>query len=186
MAPKASAPAHLVITGKLKGPLKISRDGTAVVVKKTLSDGTQVEERFPKRRMRGKRKANEQLIPVEDVARGMEGYAQTIEPEVQRRIDGMNRLANELLDREIAKERQKSKAMLNLANRMLSEEKKRTRHQAGKTVAAKQATRAAWRVAGQYRQEANQAADLAGRAVQHSSRVQSLAETIARHLNEGV
>jgi hypothetical protein len=53
----ASASARIVLTGKVKGT-KISRDGTAVVVKKTL-DSAQVEERFPKRRMSGKRKAND-------------------------------------------------------------------------------------------------------------------------------
>ena len=49
MAPKAkaSAPAHLVITGKVKGPPKISQDGSAVVVKKTLDDGATVQETFP-------------------------------------------------------------------------------------------------------------------------------------------
>jgi hypothetical protein len=74
MAPKAkaSAPAHLVITGKVKGPPKISQDGSAVVVKKTLSDGATVEEKFPKRRVRGKQKQLKQLIPAEDVMRSIE------------------------------------------------------------------------------------------------------------------
>jgi hypothetical protein len=47
----ASSSANVVLPGKVKGT-KITRDGTAVVVKKTLSDGAQVEERFPSRRMR--------------------------------------------------------------------------------------------------------------------------------------
>jgi hypothetical protein len=55
--------------------------------------------------MHGKWKANDQMIPVEDVIRGMEGYAQTIEPEVQRRVEGVNRFANELLNEEIAKQK---------------------------------------------------------------------------------
>jgi hypothetical protein len=92
----ASASAHIVLTGKVK-KTKIARDGTAVVVKKSV-DNAQVEERFPKRRMRGKRKANDQMIPVEDVIRGMKDYAQTIEPEVQRRVDGVNRKYDALLD----------------------------------------------------------------------------------------
>jgi hypothetical protein len=81
-------------------------------VKKTL-DGAQVEERFPKRRMAGKRKANEQVIPVEDEIRGMESYAQTIDPEVQRRVEGINRYASQLLDRE----NQQAKQARDLADR---------------------------------------------------------------------
>ena len=74
MAPKAkaSAPAHLVITGKVKGPPKISQDGSAVVVKKTLDDGATVQETFPKRRVRGKQKQLKQLIPAEGVIRTIE------------------------------------------------------------------------------------------------------------------
>jgi hypothetical protein len=132
----ASASASVVLTGKVR-QTKIARDGTAVVVKKTLGDGTTLEERFPKRRMRGKRKDTAQMIPVEDVIRGMEAYAETIEPEVQRRVEGVNQWASGLIDREMSKE------------------KKRTRYQAGKTAAAKQATRAARRMAGKYKQEAN-------------------------------
>ena len=45
------------------------------------------------------------MIPVEDVIRGMEAYAETIEPEIKRRVEGVNRMANELLDAEISKER---------------------------------------------------------------------------------
>ena len=77
MAPKAkkSAPAHLVITGKVKGPPKISQDGSAVVVKKTLDDGATVQETFPKRRVKGKQKQLQQLIPAEDVLRTIEEAA---------------------------------------------------------------------------------------------------------------
>jgi hypothetical protein len=187
----ASASAHIVLKDKVS-KTKIARDGTAVVVKTI--DNAQVEERFPKRRMRGKRKANDQMVPVEDVIRGMEDYAQTVEPEVQRRVDGVNCLANELLDTEIKKERRKSKATLKLANRMgnrpmvcirLVWVKARTRFQAGKIVAAKRATSAARRVAGQSRQ-ANQAVELAERAVQHAFRSQTFAENLARCMNEGV
>ena len=124
----ASASASVVLTGKVR-KTKIARDGTAVVVKKTLGDGTTLEERFPKRCVKGKRKDTAQMIPVEDVIRGMEAYAETIEPEVQRRVEGVNRLANELLDTEISKERQKSKA--------------RARYLTGKVVAQKKATKVA-------------------------------------------
>jgi hypothetical protein len=51
--------------------------------------------------MKGKRKANDQVIDVEDVIRGMEDYAQTIEPEVQRRVEGVNRYANQLAIRNL-------------------------------------------------------------------------------------
>jgi hypothetical protein len=124
----ASASASVTLTGKVR-KTKIARDGTAVVVKKTLGDGTTLEERFPQRRMRGKRKANDQLIPVEDVIRGMEAYAETIEPEVQRRVEGVNQYANQLLDTEIAKERKKSD--------------NRARYLIGKVVVQKKATRVA-------------------------------------------
>jgi hypothetical protein len=120
--------ASVTLTGKVR-KTKIARDGTAVVVKKTLGDGTTLEERFPKRRMRGKRKDTAQMIPVEDVIRGMEAYAETIEPEVQRRVEGVNQYANQLLDKEIAKQ------------------KRRTRRQADRTVAAR-------RLAGHYKQKA--------------------------------
>jgi hypothetical protein len=48
-------------------------------------------------------------------------------------------MANQLLDKEVAKERQKSKATLKLANRMISQEKKRTQFQKGKAAAARRA-----------------------------------------------
>jgi hypothetical protein len=107
-----------------------------VVVTKTLHDDAKVQERFPKRRMPRKRKANDQMIPVEDVIRGIEGYAETIEPEVQRRVEGVNMLANRLLDEETARQKHKAKATLDLASRMVSKEKARTRFQAAKTGAA--------------------------------------------------
>ena len=132
----ASASSNVTLAGKVR-KTKISRDGTAVVVKKTIGDAT-LEERFPKRRMRGKRKANDQLIPVEDVVRGMEAYAETIEPEVQRRADGVNRLANELLDAELSRVRKKSEA--------------RAKYLTGKLVAQKKATSA--RTAGAARRSA--------------------------------
>ena len=122
----ASASASVVLTGKVR-KTKIARDGTAVVVKKTLGDGTTLEERFPKRRVKGKRKDTAQMIPVEDVIRGMEAYAETIEPEVQRRVEGVNRLANELLDTEISKERQKSKERASFLKAKVGAQKKQTR-----------------------------------------------------------
>jgi DNA repair exonuclease SbcCD ATPase subunit len=131
----ASASSSVTLAGKVR-KTKITRDGTAVVVKKTIGDAT-LEERYPKRRMTGKRKDTAQAIPVEDVIRGMESYAETIEPEVQRRVEGVNQFANQLLDKEIAKQ------------------KNRTRHQAGRAAAAKQATRAARQAADRYRQEVN-------------------------------
>jgi hypothetical protein len=61
-----------VITGKVKGPPKSTQDGSALVVRTTLSDGATVEEKFPKRRMRGKQKQRKQLVPAEDVLRTIE------------------------------------------------------------------------------------------------------------------
>jgi hypothetical protein len=137
MAPKAkaSAPAHLVITGKVKGPPKISQDGTAVVVKKTLSDGATVEEKFPKRRVRGKQKQLKQLIPAEDVLRTIEEasavVADTVRAEGDRKVDAINSFANKLLGEELEK-----------ANKQIDKERARARFQAGRVVAQKKATKA--------------------------------------------
>jgi hypothetical protein len=154
------ASASVTLTGKVR-KTKIAREGTAVVVKKTLGDGTTLEERFPKRRMRGKRKDMAQMIPAQDVVRAMEAYAETIEPEVQRRVDGVNQYANQMLDQEIAKH------------------KKRTRRQAERTVAAR-------RVAGHYKQEVNrqkeadEAMERKQRKVAESLRDKIAARTVGR------
>jgi hypothetical protein len=101
MAPKASAPAHLVIT-RVKGPPKISQDGSAVVVKKTLSDGATVEEKFPKRRARGKQKQPKQLIPTEDVLRAIEEAAHiaagAARGEGEAKVQAVSAMANQVLD----------------------------------------------------------------------------------------
>jgi hypothetical protein len=138
MAPKAkaSAPAHLVITGKVKGAPKITQDGSALVVKKTLDDGATVEEKFPKRRVRGKQKSLKQLIPAEDVIRTIEEasavVADTVRADGKKRVDAISSLANELLGKEMKK-----------ASEAIGKEKGRTRFQAGKVVAQKRATQAA-------------------------------------------
>jgi hypothetical protein len=127
MAPKAkaSAPAHLVITGKVKGPPKISQDGSAVVVKKTLDDGATVQETFPKRRVRGKQKQLKQLIPAEDVIRTIEEasavVADTLRAEGDRKVDAISSYASKQIDKERA----------------------RARFQAGRVVAQRKATKVA-------------------------------------------
>jgi hypothetical protein len=127
MAPKskASAPAHLVITGKVKGPPKISQDGSAVVVKKTLDDGATVQETFPKRRVRGKQKQLKQLIPAEDVIRTIEEasavVADTLRAEGDRKVDAISSYASKQIDKERA----------------------RARFQAGRVVAQKKAIKVA-------------------------------------------
>jgi hypothetical protein len=137
MAPKAkaSAPAHLVITGKLKGPPKISQDGSAIVVKKTLSDGATVQETFPKRRVRGKQQQLKQLIPAEDVIRTIEEATSTVasalRAEGDRKVGVVSSYANELLGREMEK-----------ASKQIGKERARARFQAGKVVAQKKATKA--------------------------------------------
>jgi hypothetical protein len=158
MAPKAkaSAPAHLVISGKVKGAPKISQDGSAVVVKKTLDDGATVEEKFPKRRVKGKQKQLQQLIPAEDVLRTIEEAAGTIadaaRAEGERRYEGLHDLANEVMDQKVG------------------EEKARTRFQKGKAAAAREA-------AASYKRQAKKAKDVARQAM-------SFAETIAQHFND--
>jgi hypothetical protein len=135
MAPKASAPAHLVITGKLKGVPKISQDGSAVVVKKTLEAGATVQESFPKRRVRGKQKQLKQLIPAEDVLRTVEELTQAAagaaRAEGDRRVEMVSTYANELLGRELEK-----------ASKQIGKERARARFQAGKVAAQKRATKA--------------------------------------------
>lgn len=157
----ASASANVTLTGKVR-KTKIARDGTAVVVKKTLGDGTTLEERFPKRRARGKRKDTAQMIPVEDVIRSMEAYAETIEPEVQRRVEDVNQYANALLDSEIAKERKKSD--------------NRARYLTGKVAAQKKQTRDAKK----------RSRDVGGTAqglVQGSGQQESFRDTVTRRIN---
>jgi hypothetical protein len=138
-----------VITGKLKGPPKISQDGSAVTVKKTLDDGATVQETFPKRRVRGKQPQLKQVIPAEDVIRTIEeataSVAGALRAEGDRKVGIVSDYANELLGREMEK-----------ASKQIGKERARARFQAGKTTAAKQAARAARRMAGQYRQEVNQ------------------------------
>jgi hypothetical protein len=128
----ASASANVVLTGMVK-KTEIARDGTAVVVKKKIDDA-KLEERFPKRQMKGKRKANDQAIPVQDVARAMEGYAETIKPEVARRVEGM---ANKLLDKEIKFQHNKSKAFLRFASQMVEQEKRKTQFHKGNAAASR-------------------------------------------------
>jgi hypothetical protein len=100
MAPKAkaSAPAHLVITGKVR----ISQDGSAIVVKKTLGDGATVEEKFPKRRVKGKQRQLQQLIPAEDVLRTIEEatdiVAEAVRGDGEKRVQAISSVANKLSD----------------------------------------------------------------------------------------
>ena len=158
MAPKAkaSAPAHLVISGKVKGPPKISQDGSAVVVKKTLDDGATVEEKFPKRRVKGKQKQLQQLIPAEDVLRTIEeavtAVADAVRAEGERKYASLHDLANQIVDQKVG------------------EEKARTRFQKGKAAAARKA-------AVGFKRQAKKAQDEARQAM-------SFAEAIAQHFNE--
>jgi hypothetical protein len=156
MAPKAkaSAPAHLVITGKVKGPPKISQDGSAVVVRKTLDDGATIEEKFPKHRVRSKHKQLQQLIPAEEVLRTIEEATEAGAPRAprERRYQGLHDLANQIVDQKV------------------SDEKVRTRFQKGRAAAARTAT-------GNYRRQANRARAQARQAM-------SFAETIAQHVND--
>jgi hypothetical protein len=114
MAPKAksSAPAHLVITGKVKGAPKISQDGCAVVVKKVLDDGATVQETFSKRRVRGKQKQVKQLIPAEEVLRAIEEATATVasatRADGERKLKGLQDLANKVMDEKIAKVKRKA------------------------------------------------------------------------------
>jgi hypothetical protein len=144
MAPKskASAPAHLVITGRVKGPPKISQDGSGIVVKKTLDDGATVEEKFPKRRVRSKQKQLKQLIPAEDVMRTVEELTQAAagveRAEGERKLAGLQELANRVVDQKVG------------------EEKARTRFQKGRAAAANVATKAARNAAANYRRQLNE------------------------------
>ena len=158
MAPKAkkSAPAHLVITGKVKGPPKISQDGSAVVVKKTLDDGATVQETFPKRRVKGKQKQLQQFIPAEDVLRTIEeavaAVADTARAEGERKYASLHDLANKIIDQKVG------------------EEKARTRFQKGKVAAAR-------RAAATQKRHKREAQEIAAKAM-------SFADAIAQNYNE--
>jgi hypothetical protein len=138
MAPKAS---HLTISAKV-GPPTISKDGSAVVVKKTLGEGATLVETFPKHRVRGKTKQAKQLIPVEDVVRAVqaaEEHATRKErAEGERKLAGLQELANRVVDQKVG------------------EEKARTRFQKGKAAAANVATKAATEAADNYRRQLNE------------------------------
>jgi hypothetical protein len=101
-----------VITGRVKGPPKISKDGSAVVVKKVLDDGATVQETFPKHRVRGKQKQLKQLIPAEEVLRTIEEATATVASAVrtdgERKLKGLQDLANKVMDEEIAKVKRKA------------------------------------------------------------------------------
>jgi hypothetical protein len=177
MAPKAkaSAPAHLVITGKVKGPPKISQDGSAIVVKKTLDDGATVEEKFPKRRVKGKQKQLQQLIPAEDVLRTIEEatdlVAEAVRADGERRVQAISSMANRLSDEQLAKYNELAQTHRDLVrhggkvlmkNRARAD--KQVRQAVKVAVGAKMQTR---------------------KAKEQAQQAMSFAEFIARHVNEG-
>ena len=136
MAPKKSAPAHLTITGKVKGPPKISKDGTAVIVKKTLDEGATLTEKFPKRRATGKQKVLAQAIPAEDVLRTIEEATQSVAKAVagaeqnkaKKQIDGIQALANQMMDgqaQELKKQKKKTQRAAQQAAAVRSQLKKK-------------------------------------------------------------
>jgi hypothetical protein len=172
MAPKAkaSAPAHLVITGRVKGAPKISQDGSAVVVKKTLHDGATVEEKFPKHRVRGKQRQLKQLIPAEEVLRTIEeateAVASAARAEGERKLSGLQDLANRVVDQKV------------------SEEKARTRFQMGKTVAAKRAKKALQGAADTYLRQRNEARRMAVESLNQTERALTAVDAIRARYNE--
>jgi hypothetical protein len=64
------------------------------VVKKTLDDGTTVEEKFRKRRVKGKQKQLQQFIPAEDVLRTIEeaavAVAEAARADGERKYQGLH------------------------------------------------------------------------------------------------
>jgi hypothetical protein len=89
-----------VISGKVIGPPKISQDGSALVVKTRLANGTTVQETFPTRRIRGKQKQLKQLVPAEDVLRTIEEatelVADAVRNESQKEVRAVQEVANQL------------------------------------------------------------------------------------------
>jgi hypothetical protein len=136
MAPKKSAPAHLVITGKVIGPPKLRRDGSVLVVKKTLDKGAT--------RVQGKQQQQQlQLIPAEDVLRTIEdavlAVARAARGEGARKVKAIQELAIKFGDEQ---------------ERKVKKEQARTRYQKGKTAAAKTAAGALRRQAKEARADA--------------------------------
>jgi hypothetical protein len=88
----------------VKGAPKIKQDGSAVLVVKTLDEGAKVEEKFPKRRVRGKQKQLKQLIPAEDALRMAEGAAHGAADAERtsgdRRVNALHELANQAMDQQ--------------------------------------------------------------------------------------
>ena len=99
-----STSAHIVITGRVKGAPKIKQDGSAVLVVKTLDEGAKVEEKFPKRRVRGKQPRLKQLIPAEDALRMVEdaahGAADAERTSGDRRVNALHELTNRAMDQQ--------------------------------------------------------------------------------------
>jgi hypothetical protein len=91
-----------VITVRVKGPPRISQDGSAIVVKKTLDDGATVQETFPKRRMKGKQKQVKQLIPAEEVLwtikEATATVAEAVRAEGEMKLKSQNAFANQMTD----------------------------------------------------------------------------------------
>jgi hypothetical protein len=177
MAPKAkaSAPAHLVITGKLKGPPKIFRDGSAVIVKKTLGDGATVEGKIPKRRVRGKQKQLQQVTPAEDVLRTIEEATATVaaaaHAEVKRKLKGLHDLANQVTDqkqREIDVLQHNYRMTVQTGGRLINEIQRKADKQTRRAAKAVVAARAQLK-----------------KATERERQPEFFASTITRHMNSG-
>jgi hypothetical protein len=175
MAPeaKASAPAHFVITGRVKGAPKISQDGSAVVVKNKLDDGATVQENFPKRRAKGKQTPVKQFIPAEEVLRTIEEatatVAEAVRAEGERKLKGQNAFANQMTDEQQRKldilehnYRQTIRTGGALLNKVQREADKQTKRAVKVAVAARAQT---------------------SKAKEQARQALSFAESIAQHVN---
>ena len=92
MAPrtKSSTSAQVTLAGRVKGPPRITREGSAIVVTKRLAEGAQLEERFPSRRAVGKQPASTQMIPAHTALEALKAE--------QAKVDAVSAMATRFID----------------------------------------------------------------------------------------
>ena len=112
-------------------------------------DEAKVEEKFPKRRVRGKQPRLKQLIPAEDALRMVEGAAHGAADAERtsgdRRVNALHELANQAMEQQ--------KREMDSVKR---EADAKVRFHRGKAVAAKSAAQAAKGAARTYRRRVNE------------------------------
>ena len=134
MPPKAKSNAapstRIAIKGVVAGAPDISKMGSAVRVTKTLKEGAEIEEIFPKRRLRGKQMNYTHSIPAEEVVRlvdeAMLASARATRQQAKADSDKQAQMVNDLANKFVAAEQDKT-----------AKEKQRTKFAKEKLAAAR-------------------------------------------------